>query len=409
MSSKYPKPPQRLALLAERRNLKMAKSAHAYVRGSTVRFYDWLKKADHALPQGPKIWICGDCHVSNIGPVADAEGHVDVQIRDLDQTAVGNPAHDLIRLGLSLAMSARGSALPGIVTARMMEKLIEGYEQALQMKAGKGKHALKRPESVQVVVKKAMRRKWKHLAAERIEGIEPNIPLSKSYWPISSTERAALKKLVSTEKVRSLVTSLSHRTEEDAVELLDAAYWVKGCSSLGLIRYAVLLRVGDSTDPESSLCLLDIKEAVKTAAPKARNAQIPEDHAERVLRGATALSPNLGERMKAGRILEHSVFIRELLPQDLKLDIEELTQTEAMEVAAYLGNIVGRAHAAQMDDASRAAWLDQLKKQRSKTMDAPSWLWRSIVELVKEHEAGYLEHCRKFAMQADREAASSGV
>jgi uncharacterized protein (DUF2252 family) len=26
-----------------------------------------------------------------------------IQIRDLDQTVIGNPAHDLIRLGLSLA------------------------------------------------------------------------------------------------------------------------------------------------------------------------------------------------------------------------------------------------------------------------------------------------------------------
>jgi uncharacterized protein (DUF2252 family) len=407
MSRTYPKPPQRPALLSQRRNLKMTKSAHAYVRGSTVRFYEWLKETDHALPQGPKIWICGDCHVSNIGPVADAEGHVDVQIRDLDQTVVGNPAHDLIRLGLSLSMSARGSALPGIVTARMMEQLVEGYELALERKAGKRKNALKRPDSVQVVVKKAMRRKWKHLAAERIEGIEPNIPLSRSYWPISSTERAALKQLVSTEKVRLLVTSLGHRGEEDAVELLDAAYWVKGCSSLGLLRYAALLRVGDARDAESSLCLLDIKEAVKPAAPKARNAPMPEDNAQRVVQGATALSPHLGERMAVGKLLDHSVFIRELLPQDLKLDIDELTQAEAMQVAAYLGNIVGRAHAAQMDTGTRAGWLEQLRRHRSATMDAPSWLWLSVVDLVKEHEGAYLDHCRKFAMGEDREAAAT--
>jgi uncharacterized protein (DUF2252 family) len=48
-----------------------------------------------------------------MGPLADAKGRVDIQIRDLDQTVIGNPAHDLIRLGLSLASAARGSDLPG--------------------------------------------------------------------------------------------------------------------------------------------------------------------------------------------------------------------------------------------------------------------------------------------------------
>jgi uncharacterized protein (DUF2252 family) len=56
---------------------------------------------------------------------------VAVQIRDLDQTVIGNPAHDLIRLGLSLASAARGSDLPGVTTAHIQEELAAGYEAAL--------------------------------------------------------------------------------------------------------------------------------------------------------------------------------------------------------------------------------------------------------------------------------------
>jgi uncharacterized protein (DUF2252 family) len=33
-------------------------------------------------------------------------------------------------------------------------------------------------------------------------------------------------------------------------------------------------------------------------------------------------------------------------------------------------------------------------------LDAPSWLWSSIVELVKSHEGNYLEHCRKLALRS---------
>ena len=70
----------------------MAQSAHAYVRGNTVKFYEWLESSNRTkLPEGPPVWICGDCHVGNLGPLADTKGRVSVQIRDLDQTVIGNP------------------------------------------------------------------------------------------------------------------------------------------------------------------------------------------------------------------------------------------------------------------------------------------------------------------------------
>jgi uncharacterized protein (DUF2252 family) len=46
-----PKPAARLDLLTNRRNARMARSAHAYVRGNTTRFYEWLDSMEgHALP-----------------------------------------------------------------------------------------------------------------------------------------------------------------------------------------------------------------------------------------------------------------------------------------------------------------------------------------------------------------------
>ena len=43
-------------------------------------------------------------------------------------------------------------------------------------------------------------------------------------------------------------------------------------------------------------------------------------------------------------------------------------------------------------------WIKELKRNQSKTIEAPFWLWRSIVELMSVHEAGYLEHCRRYAL-----------
>src|ERR1700692_581105 len=163
-------PHERTPVLRECRNLKMAASAHAYVRGNTLKFYEWLDTADTSkIPQGPPIWICGDCHVGNLGPIADNDGNIDVQIRDFDQTVIGNPAHDLIRLGLSLAMAARGSDLPGVTTAGMLEQIIAGYDAALDDDVANAALNDHRPKSVRIVMREATSRSWKHLAKERIE------------------------------------------------------------------------------------------------------------------------------------------------------------------------------------------------------------------------------------------------
>jgi uncharacterized protein (DUF2252 family) len=395
---------ERASELRRSRNLKMAGSAHAYVRGNTLKFYEWLAASDSSkVPQGPPIWICGDCHIGNLGPLADTDGQIDIEIRDLDQTVIGNPAHDLIRLGLSLATAARGSDLPGVTTAKMLEQMVEGYEEALADKDPDLRS--RRPECVRIVMRQAVGRTWEHLAKERLEDTSPTIPLGRRFWPISEDERREIERIFATEDVRLLVTALRSRENNAHVEVLDAAYWMKGCSSLGRLRFAVLLGVGKSQTKEGGLCLIDIKEAVQAAAPRHSEATMPPHQGMRVVEGARHLSPALGDRMLGATFLDSAIFMRELLPEDLKLEIDEISREEAMKAARYLAMVVGKAHARQMNVVTRAKWRDELGRNRSANLDAPNWLWASIVELVASHEAAYLEHCRKYAMDSDEMAA----
>ncbi|MDB5460246.1 MAG: hypothetical protein JWO72_1987 [Caulobacteraceae bacterium] len=391
-----PSPRQRLAILRRRRDEKMARSVHAYVRGSTVQFYDWLRETHRRrLPEGPSVWICGDCHVGNLGPIADCGGAIDIQIRDLDQTVIGNPAHDLIRLGLSLAAVARGADLPGVTTAHMLEEMIRGYEEALADDRGAPE-----PDAVKIVRKQAVGRKWRHLVKERLADLKPSIPLGSHFWALSDEERQAVETLFQAPAARKLVTSLSSRDDDAPVELLDAAYWIKGCSSLGLLRVAVLLGVGDLDPRNGGFCLIDIKEAGEAAAPAAPDRRMPRDDARRVVQGARRLSPNLGDRMVAARLLGRPAVLRELLPQDLKIEIGQFGRAEAMRSARYLASVVGAAHARQMSRSDRRAWGLELGRHHAANLDAPSWLWSSVVELAARHEAGYLEHCRRYALAA---------
>jgi uncharacterized protein (DUF2252 family) len=396
--STSPRERDRIAILAERRNAKMARSAHAYMRGNTVKFYEWLETTlGKSLPEGPPVWICGDCHVGNLGPIANLDGRVEIQIRDLDQTVIGNPAHDLIRLALSLATAVRSSDLPGVTTARMIEEMVIGYRSALngsKAKAAPGKDAA----PVQRVMQEALSRRWKNLAEERIEDVRPTIPRGDKFWDVSRAEKKALTDLISSEELRSLVTALQRRDDNAPIEMLDAAYWVKGCSSLGRLRYAVLVGVDHKKRKNDDICFLDIKEATSAAAPRAPSTSMPRDNAQRVVEGARNLAPNLGERMLASRLMGRSVVIRELMPQDLKLEMETLTPDEAVRAARYLATVVGEAHTRQMDESQRREWRKAFDLRNSKMLDAPSWLWTSVVDLVAMHEGAYLEHCRRYSL-----------
>ena len=400
-------PQDRASVLARKQALKMARSTHAYVRGNTAKFYEWLSASPVArtLPVGPPVWICGDCHLGNLGPVADVDGNIAIQIRDLDQTVIGNPAHDLIRLGLSLATAARGSDLPGLTTARMVQELVSGYELALA--SGGEEREAPEPDAVRSVRREALGRKWKHLADERIDGTAPTIPLGKKFWPLMAAERQALQTLFTRERVRSALAAMHGREDDAPVTLVDAAYWMKGCSSLGTMRFAALVRVGRAK--AGKYALVDLKEAVAPIAPAAKRRmpadapvlvrRMPADNARRVVAGARALSPNLGDRMLAVRLLGRALVLRELLPQDLKLEIGQFSSAEATKAARYLAYVVGRAHARQMAPEAMRKWRHLLADHRGAGIDAPSWLWKGVVDLIASHEAGYLEHCRRYALE----------
>jgi uncharacterized protein (DUF2252 family) len=125
---------------------------------------------------------------------------------------------------MSLASAARGSDLPGVTTARILEELMAGYEAALAEASKSPTDRSHRPKAIQLLLAQSVRRRWRNLAAERLETVRPAIPLSRRFWPLSSKERNALLRMIKSHPVRELVVSLNSRDARDSVELLDAAY-----------------------------------------------------------------------------------------------------------------------------------------------------------------------------------------
>ena len=421
-SKKYPEPDERSTFLRERQGFKMSRSAHAYVRGSTTKFYEWIKTNGINVPKGPAIWICGDCHTGNLGPLASVEGALKIQIRDLDQTVIGNPAWDLLRLLLSLASAARGMDLAGVTTLHMIEAACKGYAHGLRSPYA----AFEQTDLLRQMMRSSTRRASAALARERLLDLRPSFPLGKDFWPLSDVEKGQVQQIFSGDLGAARLDTLLGLGDmadlgHQRPVLLDAAYWVKGCSSLGLTRLAVLVATGAAAKPamdayeqgkrtsdarlwksikrhwqNGEIRLIDIKQAVQPLAPLDFGGAMPEDFATRVLTGARALAPHLGSRMATARLGGRSVFIRELMPQDLKLELVNIGDQEAVGIAELLARVVGQAHGSQMAPSDRHEWAKAVKSSQSKSLDAPSWTWTGVRDLMAVHEGAYLDHCRRY-------------
>ena len=168
-NSKFPSPSDREGALNALRNHKMARSVHTFVRGSTDNFYTWLEDMENdAIPREPQKDPDSGIATLAILPRTVLGKIVRCKIRT-NQTVIVILAHlTLIRLGLSLATAARDSVLSGVITAQMIEQLMEGYQSCFDEKKEDAEE-FPSPKTVRVTIKEAAKRSWKDLAKERIE------------------------------------------------------------------------------------------------------------------------------------------------------------------------------------------------------------------------------------------------
>ena len=251
-----------------------------------------------------------------------------------------------------MATAARSSDLPGVTTARILEQMIEGYAEGLRHPDGRPRKS-NATTPVRMVLKQALKRKWHHLASERIEDVSPTIPIGKSFWPLSTAEKREIETLFSTEAVQKMVSGLHNRHKHDEMRVRDAAYWVKGCSSLGRFRFAVLLEVGKHHG-EGRFCLMDIKEGNRTSGA-ARFEHQDAERSGRTGRGRCVQAVAIFGRENDCRAISGAERGRSGTASPGPQAGNGATDPEEATAAArFLAAVVGKAHARQMEPAMRA-------------------------------------------------------
>jgi len=93
--------------------------------------------------------------------------------------------------------------LPGVITARMLEEMMEGYENAFDRDFHEESES-KRPESIRLVSKQASAASWKTLAKKRIEDTRPAYHSADVFGLSRRTNAGKLKSCSTAKRCASL-------------------------------------------------------------------------------------------------------------------------------------------------------------------------------------------------------------
>ncbi len=364
--------------LLARKRARMARSPHAFLRGSVGLFYRMLTLSPDLMggPAGAG-WIVGDLHVENFGAFrveapAKRRGGVVFDLNDLDLAVVGPWRYDLARLTTSLLLAARERGLDGDATVLIARGALASWRDALF-----GARPAAPPAYVRRLVEKVGGRTHAAMLADRTTVVRGRRRFTRgaSYADlpddrVEKVTRAFARYLEALPE--------AHRPSGDEGTVEDVAFRVAGTGSLGVLRAAVLTR-GRGAEAE---WIFDLKETLDP--PTMVGVTIPEaEPAERVvaaMRGCLGAVPRMLGTARVGR---RSMLVRRLSPQEDKIDVTKVDAGELAAVARHLGAVTARAHLRGRDGAVGRAWSDA---------DLDAVLARSTA-LAGAHVATWLAWC----------------
>lgn len=238
----------------ERRQRKFARmrdNPFAFLRGTAHLFYeDWPNHSP--LDDAPPTWISGDLHLENFGSYRGDNGLAYFDLNDFDEAVLAPPTWEVARFVTSVLVAADTLKLPRAEGVLLGKAFLTSYSTALV----EGKSRWIERDCATGMVRKLLRaverRSHRVMLKERTTGSGLDCRL-RNYegriLPATPADRRMVVELVS--------QFAEHRPDPRFYNVLDVARRVAGLGSLGVPRYAVLIR---GADRKNGHRLLDLKQ-----------------------------------------------------------------------------------------------------------------------------------------------------
>ena len=239
----------------DRLALKMAAlkaNVFSFFRGTCHLFCeDWQARRREAPSEAPLVLSCGDLHWENCGAFKGDNRLAYFDLNDFDEACLAPATFDLTRLTASVFVGAQELGITGTAAAHLARRVIDAYASALS--SGKARwlerdvaegaigallQRLRRRGRADFLDTRTQLRRGRRTL--RIDGVRA--------FEADARQRARAEEIVGRFAAR--------QPEPGFFKIRDVVRRIAGTSSLGLERYAVLVR--GRGDPDGNF-LLDVK------------------------------------------------------------------------------------------------------------------------------------------------------
>jgi uncharacterized protein (DUF2252 family) len=235
----------------------MTENTFRFFRGTCHLFYQDLAK-ENLIPWSPLTWICGDLHVENFGSYKGDNRLVYFDLNDFDEAILAPANWEIVRFVTSIFTAFDSLQIKNEDTLATAKLFLSKYSATL----AKGKAHSIEPKIAKGIVKRFLEqveeRKQKQIIAQYTEKNENKIKLqinNEFIFKIGNGEKTSLSKyLAYWLKNHNWILSQHY-------EVIDVAFRIAGTGSIGLKRYILLIKNGET----QKYFLMDLKEARASA------------------------------------------------------------------------------------------------------------------------------------------------
>ncbi len=236
----------------------MKENLFRFYRGTNHIFYEDLSK-EKGFPASPPVWICGDLHIENFGTYKSDNRQIYFDLNDFDEAILAPSLWEVVRMTTSIFIAFDSLKIEENKALRMAQ---------LYLKTIGDKFADGKPSYIE-------RNTAKGIVCEFLTAV------SKRKQQDILSRKTILKK----DKLQILLDDPKHfkldkpfkkelgkhvkawlRTDENSpynYKVIDAVFRLAGTGSVGLRRYAILLK--SSNDTGEKYLLIDMKQATRSS------------------------------------------------------------------------------------------------------------------------------------------------
>lgn len=368
----------------------IAANPFAFLRGTCHLFYQDFP-ADAPFNQAPPAWSCGDLHLENFGTYKGDNRLSYFDLNDFDEAILAPASWELARFLVSVLAAADTLKVQAADAVALCHCFLDAYVANLTDGKPRWVERATADGMVRDLLRDLRSRERPAFLDRRTDIVKGKRKLRLDHLktlPLNDGE---------CDKVKRIMSAYAHTQPTPAFfRVQDVARRIAGTGSLGLERYAVLVRGRGGLDGNF---LLDLKFAPTSAlAPYVPTTQpawrTEADRVVAIQKRMQAVSPAFLSAVSTG---SESYVLRELLPQQDRLSLNlwggKLRRLES--VMRAMGGIVAWAHlrsGGRQGSACADEWIEHglnAAQWRPALMDYAQAYHRQVVADWTQYAAAY--------------------